>query len=241
MYFPYQLNNHYLENYKEYLKKVHQAQTVFENSIFPIFKELFLDFNHYKRLVENRDLEINYQNPLIHTQKSELMLYILLIEYSNQIMKTKFDNTAIKVVVLPRCLTGPKFNLLEVKRTRVGWHKIVGCGKSDCEGWELTQIGIEHGFDVYITMGNQFNEPNFLRVFGNLRKKYGDFGLVAVACLPELALGRTFIMEMGIPTHAVPLSFPGCAKWHGSAQAVQTKFPLKHILGILKCTTDRFE
>ena len=81
-------------------------------------------------------------------------------------------------------------------------------------------------------MGRKFKEPNFLKVFRNLRKKYGHFGLITVACIPELVFGRTYIMEMGIPTQAVPLYFSGCAKWHGT-KALQTHFPIKLIQQLL--------
>ncbi|MHA1996132.1 MAG: hypothetical protein ACW97Z_16470 [Candidatus Hodarchaeales archaeon] len=81
-------------------------------------------------------------------------------------------------------------------------------------------------------MGNRFKEPNFLRVFRNLKKKFGDFGLIAVACIPELALGNTYIMEVGIPSHAVPLFYSGCAKWHGTS-SIKTEFPLSYILDLL--------
>ena len=109
---------------------------------------------------------------------------------------------------------------------------LIGTQDVNFNAWTLAQISNNYDFEVFITMGNRFKEPNFLRVFSNLRKKYGNFGLIAVACIPELALGNTYIMEMGIPSHAVPLFFSGCAKWHGSA-AVKTEFPLAYILSLL--------
>jgi hypothetical protein len=159
---------------------------------------------------------------------------MLLIEYSNQYWKPLFDEIPLeqKVVVLPRCVTGANYDLLNIKRSKEGWHKITGCKTTNCDGWVLTQLSKKQGFHVYITMGKKFKEPSFLKVFQRLRKKLGYFGLVAVACIPELALGRTYIMEMGIPSQAVPLFFSGCAKWHGS-KAEQTNFPIQHILNLL--------
>ncbi|MFX1283742.1 MAG: DUF116 domain-containing protein [Promethearchaeota archaeon] len=219
----------------KYLTVVHQAQGAFDKTIVPLFDGILQGYESYMKAVSNRELDINYHNPMIHTQKSEYALYMLLIEYSNQIMRSAFEAAPTKVVVLPRCLTGPKFDLLEVKRTKIGWHRITGCNNSSsCLGWELTKLGSQHNFEVYITMGNRFKEPNFLRVFRNLRKKFGHFGLIAVACLPELALGRTYVMEMGIPTQAVPLFYSGCAKWHGVTEAVSTRFPLNYVLQLLQ-------
>lgn len=235
MFFPYEINEKSnSNNLREYLRIINLAQNEFEASIVPLMNKYLKDIDLYMNAVSNRELKINYQNPMVHTQKSEYALYMLLIEFSNQLMKEAFDATPTKVVVLPRCLTGPDFNLLKVKRTKIGWHRIIGCNGTDCSGWKLSELGKQHNFDVFITMGNKFKEPNFLRVFQNLRKKFGDFGLVAVACLPELALGRTYIMEMGIPTQAVPLFFSGCAKWHSPEQAVQTKFPIDFVLQLLK-------
>ncbi len=233
--FPYEINEkNGLSNLREYLRTIKQAQKQFEANIIPLLDKYLEDFESYMKAVSNRELDINYQNPMIHTQKSEYALYMLLIEYSNLHMKKAFDATPTKVVVLPRCLTGPNFNLLQVKRTKIGWHRITGCNGSDCLEWKLSELGKKHNFEVFITMGNRFKEPNFLRVFQNLRKKIGHFGLVAVACLPELALGRTYIMEMGIPAQAVPLLFSGCEKWHGPEHAVQTKFPFDYVLQLLK-------
>lgn len=232
--YPYEITeNSHSNDFTAYLKTVHQTQQAFELSIVPLLNKYLEGFESYMKAVSSREWDINYENPMINTQKNEYILYILLIEYSNQLMKTAFEATPTKVVVLPRCLTGPNFDLLKVKRTRIGWHRIIGCKTSNCTGWELSKLGKQHNIEVFITMGNRFKEPNFLRVFRNLRKKYGHFGLIAVACLPELALGRTYIMEMGIPTQAVPLMFSGCSKWHESAQVVQTRFPLEHVLKLL--------
>jgi len=222
---------------KNYLQTIHKAQQTFEISVEPILNTYFSEFKDYKIALESQEFDINYQNPMIYTQKVEYFLYMLLIEYSNQYMKSSFNATPTKVVLLPRCLTGPNFNLLRVIRTKIGWHKITGCNlidETNCDGWKLTKLGKKHGFEVFITMGKRFKEPNFLKVFKNLRKKFGRFGLIAVACIPELALGKTYIMEMGVPTQAVPLFYSGCAKWHGQEQAVVTKFPLLHVLKLLK-------
>ena len=52
-----------------------------------------------------------------------------------------------------------------------------------------------------------------------------------VACLSN---DSKKIMEMGIPTQAVPLLYSGCDKWHGPENALVTKFPLHHVLNLLK-------
>ncbi|MFW9905588.1 MAG: DUF116 domain-containing protein [Candidatus Thorarchaeota archaeon] len=232
--FPYEISvESGLNELSEYLKVVHRAQQIFNSTIIPIFEEFFQGFKSYMEAISNCELDIDYDNPMVYTQKHEYVLYMLLIEASNQIMKKAFMDSPTKIVVLPRCLTGSNFDLLELKRTKIGWHRILGCKHGKCLEWELTQLGKKHNFEVFITMGNRFKEPNFLRVFRNLRKKYGHFGLIAVACLPELALGRTYIMEMGIPTLAVPLFYSGCAKWHGTMKAMPTKFPFNYLLQLL--------
>ncbi|MFX1336959.1 MAG: DUF116 domain-containing protein, partial [Promethearchaeota archaeon] len=185
--FPYEINDT-SGSLTEYIKAIHQAQDALTEKVVPLLEGFLLDFKSYTEAISNRKYDINYNNPIIYTQKPEYVLYMLLIEYSNQIMKSAFDRTSTKVVVLPRCLSGPNFDLLKVKQTKIGWHRIIKCNNtSSCLGWELTKLGRQHNFEVFITMGNRFKEPNFLRVFRNLRKKFGHFGLVAVACLPELA------------------------------------------------------
>ncbi|MHA1966890.1 MAG: DUF116 domain-containing protein [Candidatus Hodarchaeales archaeon] len=232
--FPVKIPQEEAKDLTNYLKSIHIAQKAFEQSITPILDPLFQEYEEYVQFLNTPDSEVNTSNPMIHTHKNEYMLYMLLIEYSNQYWKPLFDEIPLeqKVVVLPRCLTGANYDLMNVKRSKEGWHQITSCKTTHCAGWVLTQLSIKHGFHVYITMGNKFKEPNFLRVFKNLRKKFGEFGLLAVACIPELALGRTYIMEMGIPSLAVPLFFSGCAKWHGS-KAEQTSFPFKHVFDLL--------
>ncbi len=232
--FPYELKKTDIEskNLKDYSLRISEAVKALESHVTPQLNPFFDQIGNYSDSVKKQILDINYNNPMIHTSKAVYTLYMLLIEYSNQFWRPEFDRTEKKIIVLPRCLTGSQFDLLKVKRTKIGWHKIIGTQDRSFNAWTLAQIGNNYDFEVFITMGNRFKEPNFLRVFSNLRKKYGNFGLIAVACIPELALGNTYIMEMGIPSHAVPLFFSGCEKWHGSA-AVKTEFPLAYILSLL--------
>jgi hypothetical protein len=232
--FPVEIPQEEQNDLKLYTKTIRKAQKAFEESIGPVLERYFPEYEEYTHQLKSHSLDVNYSNPMIHTRKNEYFLYMLLIEYSNQYWKPTFDKIPLqqKIIVLPRCITGPEFNMFEVKRSKEGWHRITGCKVNDCSGWKLTQLGKKFGFHVYITMGNRFKEPNFLRVFRNLHKKFGNFGLIAVACIPELAFGHTYIMEMGIPSQAVPLFYSGCAKWHGT-RAIQTQFPLEHIRQLL--------
>ena len=233
MHFPYLIKNE--NNYNDYLRTIKHAQEVFEHAMTPILDKYFLQLETYQQKLLNQELDINYLNPMIYTQKEEYFLYMLLIEYSNRFMKEIFYETSKKIIVLPRCITGPNFDLFTLRRTKIGWHEIIDCNDRENDAWKLVCIGRRYDIDIFITMGRRFKEPSFLRVFHNLNKKYGygNFGLIAVACIPELALGRTYIMEMGIPTQAIPLFYSGCAKWHGSENAITTKFPLTTVLEIM--------
>jgi len=232
--FPYKLKESDIKSnsLKNYISKISEALDALENSVTPLIEPIFEQLSEYSDIIKKRELDINYNNPMIHTSKNLYVLYMLLIEYSNQLWRADFEDMEKKIIVLPRCLTGPNFNLLEVKRTKIGWHKIVGTQDEGYNAWTLTELSQENDFEVFITMGNRFKEPNFLKVFHNLRKKFGYYGLIAVACIPELALGNTYIMEMGIPSQAVPLFYSGCAKWHGSS-AIKTEFPLDYIINLL--------
>ena len=232
--FPYKLNKKDIESnsLNFYLQYISKAVIALESSVAPHLEPFLEELNVYSDMLKNRELDVIYENPMIHSNKLQYILYMLLIEQSNQFWRPEFDKTDKKIIVLPRCLTGPNFDLLKVKRTKLGWHKIVGTQDKNFNAWTLAEISNNHEFEVFITMGNRFKEPNFLRVFRNLRKKYRNFGLIAVACIPELALGNTYIMEVGIPSHAVPLFYSGCVKWHGTS-AVKTEFPLSYILELL--------
>ena len=232
--FPYKLNREDLESntLKNYVQSISKAVNALESNVTPHLEPFLEELTDYSNMLRNKELDINYSNPMIHSSKLQYILYMLLVDQSNQFWRAEFDMTGKKIIVLPRCLTGPNFDLLEVKRTKLGWHKIVGTQEKSFNAWTLAEIGNKHDFEVFITMGNRFKEPNFLRVFRNLKKKFGNFGLIAVACIPELALGNTYIMEMGIPSHAIPLFYSGCAKWHGTS-SIKTEFPLSYILDLL--------
>ena len=232
--FPYKHTNRDIESNTliDYIHRISEARKALESNVTPYFEPIFEQIFEYSNKLKNKTLDINYNNPMVHTSKTQYVLYMLLIEISNQFWRAEFDKTEKKIIVLPRCLTGPNFDLLKVKRTKIGWHKIVGTQNESFNAWTLTELSKNNDFEVFITMGNRFKEPNFLKVFRNLKKKYDNFGLIAVACIPELAFGNTYIMEMGVPSHAVPLFYSGCAKWHGSS-AVKTEFPLTYILELL--------
>ncbi len=232
--FPYKLKEKDMESNSliDYFTKISKSINTLELSVTPHLEPIFEQLSDYSDMVRKGELNINYNNPMIHTSKTLYILYMLLVEYSNQLWRAEFDRVEKKIIVLPRCLTGPQFDLLKVKRTKIGWHKIVGTQDEGYNAWTLTELSHKNDFEVFITMGNRFKEPNFLKVFHNLRKKFGHFGLIAVACIPELALGNTYIMEMGIPSHAVPLFYSGCEKWHGSS-AIKTEFPLDYIIDLV--------
>jgi len=232
--FPVEIPREETNDLRKYKNLIDDAHKALEQYLSPLFESYFLEINKYSQLLNNNILDADIGNPMIYTQKNEYILYMLLIEYSNQYWKPIFDKIPLhqKIIVLPRCITGPEFDELEVKRSKEGWHRITSYKTKESSGWKLVHLSKELGFQVYITMGRKFKEPNFLKVFRNLRKKYGYFGLITVACIPELIFGRTYIMEMGIPTQAVPLYFSGCAKWHGT-EALQTHFPIKLIQQIL--------
>ncbi len=217
---------------ESYFKTLDQVKSILETQITSKLSIFLQEYDEYSVSLRNQFLDVNYDNPLIYTPKNLLITYMLLIEYSNQYWRPQFNSTSKKIVLLPRCLTGEHFNLLKVKRTKIGWHKITGTTDKTLNAWQLVQTSKNEDFEVFITMGQKFKEPSFISVFKSLRKKFGNFGLIAVACIPELALGNTFTMEMSIPSHAVPLFYSGCAKWHGSS-AFRTDFPLSYVLDLL--------
>ncbi len=232
--FPYQMKKYDIDsnNLSNYLIAIADATRAFESNISPLLEPFFEELAEYEEALRSKIMDIDYSNPMIYTNKIQYALQMLLINQSNRFWRRKFDTMEKKIIVLPRCLTGPQFNLLKVKRTKLGWHRIIDTQEKENKAWILTQMSKDYNFEVFITMGNKFKEPSFLRVFQNLKKKYGSFGLIAVACIPELAFGNTYIMEIGIPSHGVPLFYSGCLKWHGKS-AIKTEFPLNYILDVL--------
>ncbi len=238
MAYPYKIEQNF---FSEYLSDIENALDMFEKCLTPILGRYLTEFDIYKQKLQEKTLHINYDNPMLYTQRGEFYLYMLQVEYANRFWKTLFNSIPLqkKILLLPRCLSGSNFDNFKVKRTKYGWHQIIHCNDKSNPAWRLTELGEAYNFQVFITMGQRFKEPSFMKIFKTLKKKFGSFGLIAVACLPELALGRTFIMEMGIPTQAIPLLYSGCAKWHGDKKALTTAFDMNSVLKLLGLPLDK--
>ncbi|HEX2953111.1 MAG TPA: DUF116 domain-containing protein [Bacillota bacterium] len=142
-------------------------------------------------------------------RSEEYYLNMVGAEIMNRAFRKEFQSKKRKIVFLPVCL---RYNLGASCRWREGELGFV-CGhcQADCQINQVTRMGKEEGFEVYIIP----HESSLTT--GELRKSEGrdDIGVVGVACVLNLMSGGWKIKGLGIPAQCVLLDYCGCkAHWH---------------------------
>jgi hypothetical protein len=142
--------------------------------------------------------------------KSEAEYHLNMIgaEIMNWGFRPAYDRAQRKVVLVPGCMRRLD---AESCKARVDALDITCTGCSPrCNVARLTDLGRQHGFEVFIV-------PHSTRFSAWLERWRGRDGtaLVAAACLPHLVPGGYEMRELGLAAQCVPLDFCGCRKhWH---------------------------
>lgn len=153
-------------------------------------------------------------------------LRMLHIEVMNRVMREDYRRAAHKVVILPHCLRDFRDEYCRFEPGDVDY--LCGHCTEDClinqTGSMLTRYPDYH---LYISQNLDLEE-----VFALARKKYGDTGLLGVACVPELHEGMLLSRKMGIPAQGVLLNYNRCRRWTGAANF--TSFNLAQLIKVIE-------
>lgn len=152
-------------------------------------------------------------------------LRMLHIEVLNRLMRDNFGGKAHKIVILPHCLRDFRADECRFVPGDVD-HVCKGC-TGECF-INRTRIFLKSypGYHLYISQITDLD-----KLFTLARKRYGDIGLLGVACVPELYEGIALARKMGIPALGVPLNYNRCSRWLGEAQ--YTNFNLEQLKKII--------
>jgi hypothetical protein len=141
------------------------------------------------------------------TTREQYHLYMLEIELTNRLNITKFISSDRKIALLPYCLQD--FS--------------VAC-RSEKKGfdYQCRHCSVKCFQNVASALLEKNNIEPFIWMGGNMRQlaKYTarenkSFGVMGIACIPELTWGMRNCRKNNIPVVGMPLNANRCIRWFG--------------------------
>jgi uncharacterized protein len=144
---------------------------------------------------------------ILATTREQYYLYMMEIELVNRINKERFLASNFKIAFLPHCIKDLSRECLS-KPDEIDY-VCKGCSKI-CNINRVSKLLRKNDVSPYIWMEAELNP-----LFKNLKKKYGNFGVLGIACIPELIKGMRTCLEKNIPVTGIPIDANRCARWMG--------------------------
>ncbi len=143
---------------------------------------------------------------VLKTTEEQHHLHMLEIELVNRLNRNRFLACDRRIALLPHCL----------RDFRVECRSVPGDLDSVCAGCSSVCFvhrvsGLLREFRIapYI-----WRNAELASLFRRLRGE-GSFGVLGIACIPELANGMRACMDRGVPVVGQPLDANRCARWMG--------------------------
>ena len=143
----------------------------------------------------------------LRTTREQYHLYMLEIELINRFFTTSFKNADKKIALLPYCLQD--FSV-KCRSEKNGFdfqckHCSVMCYQNHAS--ELLKI---HHIEPYI-----WTQGNMKQLVKYALKGDKTFGVLGIACIPELTWGIRNCLKNKIPVVGIPLNANRCVRWYG--------------------------
>ncbi len=167
-----------------------------------------------------------FQEDLIFCGRKEVEYHLNMVgaEIMNRAFRKKFEKRPRKALILPGCMKFSAEEKCRAQDTNLGL-KCTGCSKS-CNVNELTKMGDEYGFEVYIV-------PHESSAFSKSTNKDRDeLGIIGVACVSNLISGGWKAVSLGIPAQCVLLDYSSC-KNHWDEEGFPTSINLDQLMKLL--------
>jgi hypothetical protein len=145
-------------------------------------------------------------NTILSTRE-QYYLFMIEIELTNRLNNAKFHNCNYKIALLPHCLREDMDNCRAVPDKTDYYCK--GCMK-ECYVNKISKLLREHDINPYI-----WKTIRLKPLMKQLVKKYGNAGIMGIACIVELAGGMRTCMKAGVPVIGLPLNANRCIRWMG--------------------------
>ena len=145
-------------------------------------------------------------DPRLRTTEEQYHLHMLEIELVNRVHRDRFLRSDFRIALLPHCLR----DFRRECRSALGDLDSVCAGCSEtCFLHRVSAILREAGIHPYIWRNAELSTL-FRRLEGR-----GPFGVLGIACIPELAWGMRACMKRKIPVVGIPLDANRCMRWMG--------------------------
>jgi hypothetical protein len=141
------------------------------------------------------------------TSREQYHLYMLEIELSNRLYLSEFSKADKKIALMPYCLQD--FSV-KCKSEKKGFdYKCRHCS-ARCYQNRASLILEAGNIEPYIWREGDMKK---LAKYTLSRKK--TFGVLGIACIPELTWGIRNCCKSNIPVIGIPLNANRCARWYG--------------------------
>lgn len=143
----------------------------------------------------------------LSTTREQYYLYMLEIELVNRINKEKFLSSNFKIAFLPHCIRDLSRECLS-KPDEIDY-VCKGCSKI-CNINAISKLLKSKDIAPYLWMTAELGP-----LFKSLKIKYENFGVLGIACIPELINGMRTCLSKKIPVVGIPIDANRCARWMG--------------------------
>jgi hypothetical protein len=141
------------------------------------------------------------------TTREQYHLYMLEIELTNRLYVSDFKKSTRKIALLPYCLQD--FSV-DCKADKTGFDYQCKHCSGKCFQNQSSRILEKNNIEPYIWMGGDLK--NLVK---KTYQKGQSFGVLGIACIPELLWGMRKCRKYGIPVVGIPLNANRCIRWFG--------------------------
>lgn len=141
------------------------------------------------------------------TSREQYHLYMLEIELTNRQYKESFRKADYKIALLPHCL---RDLTVECKAAKNGFDRQCRHCSKKCFQNAACKLLESHNVEPYIWMGGDFK-----KLARQTINEGRTFGVLGIACIPELAMGMRRCRKYRIPVVGIPLNANRCIRWFG--------------------------
>jgi hypothetical protein len=154
----------------------------------------------------------------LRTTEEQYHLHMLEIELVNRVHRDRFLRSDFRIALLPHCLRDVRRECRSVPGDLDS--VCAGCSET-CFLQRVSAILLESGVHPYIWRNAELSTL-FRRLEGR-----GAFGVLGIACIPELAWGMRACRKRKIPVVGIPLDANRCMRWMGRFE--ETSVNLKRL------------
>jgi hypothetical protein len=141
------------------------------------------------------------------TSREQYHLYMLEIELTNRLNRTEFLKADRKIALMPYCLQDFSVNC---KSAKDGFDYQCKKCSGNCFQNHAGEVLKAHNIEPYIWM-----EGNMKQLAKYTLSQNKTFGVLGIACIPELTSGMRDCAKRNIPVIGLPLNANRCIRWFG--------------------------